>query len=157
MQKKKERKAPTNMAKTNHYFYRIYKGRDEGSSTPCQDWFIDEATDPARAIAIYNRAAAQQCAASVNAASDRKNTRFYVYMTRIDTQTPLMGFNPITKEPEEKGACATTVFVHNFTQNPKNHNYMEDIENGTHISYSTIIEGGRYQHYTPIKVPTEWM
>lgn len=145
------------MAKTNRYFYRIYKGRDDGTSATCQEWFIDETSDPACAIEVYNRAAAQQCAASINATSERKNTRFYVYMTRTDTLTPLMGVNPTTNEPEEKGALATTVFAHNFTQVPKNHNYMEDIENSISYDYLTIMAMGRYKNFTPVVVPTEWV
>lgn len=127
-------------SKTN-FIYEIYKGYDLGKNKSPVDYLVSQFDNFENAWDCYQDIK-KECL-ETSKEQEKALDRYYCYMVKIDLTQKIIG----NKDGEkiDNGYFSKTVFANSYTQRPRLHDYMVNIENGRRIDWREILHRGLYE------------
>ena len=124
-----------------NFIYKIYKGYDLGINKSPIDYLVTQFNNFDDALECYQDVKKQCLETSKEEGKDIY--RYYCYMVKVDLSQRLIG----KKDGKEidNGYYSRTIFANNYTQRPRLHSYMVNIENGRCVDWIEILHGGLYE------------
>lgn len=127
-------------SKTN-FIYEIYKGYDLGINKSPVDHLVSQFDNFEDSWDCYQDIKRECLETSKEQGKDLY--RYYCYMVKVDLTQKIIG----KKDGKEidNGYFSKTVFANSYTQRPRLHDYMVNIENGRCIDWIEILQRGLYE------------
>mgnify|MGYP003304255217 CR=1 FL=1 len=123
------------------YIYEIFRGTDLGTNKTPSDYLVAQFRNYEDALAYYEKTKLSCLEKSKE--PRYKMTRFYCYMTQVDLSERIIGHKDGV-EIDNK-FFSKTIFAHNFTQSPRLHDYMINLEGDKKYDWGDILADGLYE------------
>ena len=135
-------KALPALAKEGGSLYCIKKGFDTGSSTKgaIQDEYVAYTTERDEAERLYD--ALKDLQATESAQPFNQRNRYFCSLRVLDLSSPVYAKFPECRRRTRIGFKSEVIYFNNYTQSPKMHRYMINIQNGVTIPYQRIVKNG---------------
>lgn len=123
------------------FLFKLYRGVDVGGSRPVSDYQVgqfnsfDDAWDAYKSL--------KQACLEKSKQSGNEFNRYFCYMVKIDLDKKLIGIKD--GKQIDHGCMSRTTFANSYTQRPRMHDYMTNIENGKPVSFREILAKGLYE------------
>lgn len=124
------------------FVYEIFKGMDMGMNKSPSDHMIAQFDTLNNALDCYKET--QQECLRLSKEDDNVNYRYYCYMIEVDLDKRLVGETPDYRIVDS-GHFSRTLYEHSYTQRPKKHDYMVNIENGKPVNFNKILDQHLYE------------
>lgn len=123
------------------FVYEIFKGSDLGMNKSPIDHFVIRVDNLPEALKCY-REVKQECL-DQSKQPEKELIRYYCYMVEVNLKSRIIGHKD--GKNINNGYFSKTLFANSYTQRPKMHDYITNIENGKVIRKKQILDEGLYE------------
>lgn len=126
-----------------NFTYEIFKGVDTGATKSPSDHLVAQFNDSKKVALECYKEVQLECLKASKEGTNADN-RCYCYMVEVNLNKKIFG----EKEDGEIVDCgyfSQTIYEHSYTQRPRKHTYMVNIEDGKTVNYNKILEGHLYE------------